>query len=329
MVSASIWNDNKVLKKWIKKYQSEFVDGNFNYNLTDLLSDPLLEVISKNINVPKEYIYLGAGSSQLITVIINLRIWNKVIIPLPEFGLYTRGIELNNLNSEMINCLTTEEFVTKLSKVKSGKNDLLCISSPRWFSGERFTDEQIQTILKNFKGSILIDEAYIAFSDQENGLINLALENDRVMVLRSFSKTYFASGFRLGYLVTKKEINGLRNTFIAPHSISTYSARFAIRLLNDEKLLKVFKNSVEYMKRNRDLIYEGLQDNSNINVVKSEGNFISLIFEDNELFEKCFDVLKYLPGIQKFNLNNVMFIKIWISNEKFSRVVLEKLKNIE
>ena len=329
MVSASIWNDNKVLKKWIKKYQSEFVDGNFNYNLTDLLSDPLLEEISKNINVPKKYIYLGAGSSQLITVIINLRIWNKVIIPLPEFGLYTRGIELNNLNSEMINCLTTEEFVTKLSKVKSGKNDLLCISSPRWFSGERFTDEQIQTILKNFNGSILIDEAYIAFSDQENGLINLALENDRVMVLRSFSKTYFASGFRLGYLVTKKEINGLRNTFIAPHSISTYSARFAIRLLNDEKLLKVFKNSVEYMKKNRDLIYEGLQDNSNINVVKSEGNFISLIFEDNELFEKCFDVLKYLPGIQKFNLNNVMFIKIWISNEKFSRVVLEKLKNIE
>lgn len=328
MVSASIWNDNKVLKKWIKKYQSEFVDGNFNYNLTDLLSDPLLEEISKNINVPKKYIYLGAGSSQLITVIINLRIWNKVIIPLPEFGLYTRGIELNNLNSEMINCLTTEEFVTKLSKVKSGKNDLLCISSPRWFSGERFTDEQIQTILKNFNGSILIDEAYIAFSDQENGLINLALENDRVMVLRSFSKTYFASGFRLGYLVTKKEINGLRNTFIAPHSISTYSARLAIRLLNDEKLLKVFKNSVEYMKKNRDLIYEGLQDNSNINVVKSESNFISLIFEDNELFEKCFDVLKYLPGIQKFNLNNVMFIKIWISNEKFSRVVLEKLKNI-
>ena len=77
MVSASIWNDNKVLKKWIKKYQSEFVDGNFNYNLTDLLSDPLLEEISKNINVPKEYIYLGAGSSQLITVIINNIFWTS------------------------------------------------------------------------------------------------------------------------------------------------------------------------------------------------------------------------------------------------------------
>jgi hypothetical protein len=84
MASASIWNDNKVLKRWIKKYQSECVDGNFNYNLTDLVSDPLLEVISEKINVPKEYIYVGAGSSQLITVIVNLRIWNKVVIPLPE-----------------------------------------------------------------------------------------------------------------------------------------------------------------------------------------------------------------------------------------------------
>lgn len=329
MASTSIWNDNKVLKRWIKKYQSEFADGNFNYNLTDLVSDPLLKEISEKINIPKEYIYVGAGSSQLITVIVNLRIWNRVVIPLPEFGLYTRGIELNNLNSEMIKCLTTDEFISKLSKVKSCKNDLLCISSPRWFSGERFTDEQIQTILKKFKGSILIDEAYISFSEQKSGLIDLALKNDRVMVLRSFSKTYFASGFRLGYLVTKKEINGLRNTFIAPHSVSTYSARFAIKLLNDQKLLNIFSNSIEYMKKNRNMIYESLQGNNKLNIIKSEGNFISLVFEDGDYFDKCYESLKNLPGIQKFNLNDIMFIKIWISNEKFSRIIIDRINKVQ
>lgn len=328
MASASIWRDNKILKKWLKKYQLDFVDGNFNYDMTDLLSDPLLDIISSTIKVNKEYIYLGAGSSHLITVLVNLRIWDKVFIPLPEFGLYVRGIELNNLNSEMITCLTTDDFVDKLSKVKSTKNDLLCLSSPRWFSGERFTDEQIGVILKKFKGTILIDEAYIAFSNKKEGLINLALENDRVMILRSFSKTYFASGFRLGYLVTKKKINGLRNAFIAPHSISTYSARFAIKLLNDKQLLNVFSNSIEYMKRNRDIIYEELKDNDKLHVIKSEANFISLVFENEKYFDKCYELLKQFPGIQKFNMNGIMFIKIWISNEKFSKMVLERISKL-
>lgn len=329
MASTSIWNNNKVLKKWVKKNNKKFFDGNFNYDMTNLLSDPLLNTIADKINIKKDYVYLAAGSSQIITSLINLRIWNKIFITLPEFGLYTRGIRENDINHEAILCLTTEEFVNKFKKIKSCENDLLCISSPRWFSGERFTDEQINDILNFFKGTILIDEAYIAFSDNSNGLLNLALKNDRVMVLRSFSKKYFASGFRVGYLVTKKQITGLRNTFIAPHSISTYSARFMINLLNDEKILLFFDKVIEYMKKNRDLLYDYLKNFKNFRVIKSEGNFITLIFENKEYFDKCFDLLKDLPGIQKFEMDNVKFIKIWISNEKFSLCVIERINELK
>ena len=269
MASASIWKDNKVLKKWLKKYQMDFVDGNFNYDMNNQLSDPLLTTIAEKLNINKEYIYLGAGSSQLITVILNLKIWNKIFISLPEFGLYTRNIGLNNVNSEMISCLTANDFINQLRKIKSTKDDLLCISSPRWFSGERFTDKQIEDILLIFNGSLLIDEAYIAFSNKKSGLVDLALKNDRILIIRSMSKTYFASGFRIGYLITKKEISGLRNTFIAPHSISTYSARFMIKLLNDKKMLNIFNNTIEYIKSNRDLIYERLKHNKKFMTIKS------------------------------------------------------------
>lgn len=329
MASASIWKDNKILRKWIKKYQEDFVDGNFNYDMTNIMSDPLLDAISNKINVDKDYIYLGAGSSQLITILINLRIWNKVIIPLPEFGLYTRGIELNDLNAETIYCINCDEFIQKLDLVPSDKKDLLCLSSPRWFSGEKFTKDQIEIILKKFKGTILIDEAYIAFSENKNGLIDLAMKNSRVMILRSLSKTYFASGFRIGYLVTKKKINGLRNTFIAPHSISTYSARFATKLLSDEKLLKVFENSIEYMKKNRDLLYDELKNREDFEILKSEANFVTLLFKNKQKFLDCYELLKILPGIQKFDINNTKFIKIWISNERYSKTVIERLKKLQ
>ena len=53
MASASIWKDNKVLKKWLKKYQMDFVDGNFNYDMNNQLSDPLLTTIAEKLNINK------------------------------------------------------------------------------------------------------------------------------------------------------------------------------------------------------------------------------------------------------------------------------------
>lgn len=328
MASSSVWKDNKILRKWLKKYSLDFLDGNFNYDLTDYLSDPLLNALAQKLNIDKEYIYLGAGSSQLITSILNLKIWNKVFITSPEFGLYDRNLEKNSINHTKIECLTTGDFVNKLSSIKSTKEDLLCFSSPRWFSGERFSNEQICTILQEFKGTILVDEAYIAYSDNEKGLINLAINNARIILLRSLSKTYFASGFRIGYIITTKKIDGLRDTFIAPHSISTGSARFATSLINDDKLQKIFSNTRKLVNKNRDIIYDNLKNSGNFNVIKSEANFITLIFQKRQEFNKYYELLKDLPGIQKFD-NNITFIKIWISNKEFSLKILKRLEQLK
>ena len=328
MASSSVWKDNKILRKWLKKYSLDFLDGNFNYDLTDYLSDPLLNALAQKLNIDKEYIYLGAGSCQLITSILNLKIWNKVFITSPEFGLYDRNLEKNSINHTKIECLTTGDFVNKLSSIKSTKEDLLCFSSPRWFSGERFSNEQICTILQEFKGTILVDEAYIAYSDNEKGLINLAINNARIILLRSLSKTYFASGFRIGYIITTKKIDGLRDTFIAPHSISTGSARFATSLINDDKLQKIFSNTRKLVNKNRDIIYDNLKNSGNFNVIKSEANFITLIFQKRQEFNKYYELLKDLPGIQKFD-NNITFIKIWISNKEFSLKILKRLEQLK
>lgn len=328
MASSSVWKDNTILRKWLKKYSLDFLDGNFNYDLTDYLSDPLLNALAKKLNIDKEYIYLGAGSSQIITNILNLKVWNKIFITSPEFGLYDRNLEKNSINHVKIECITTVDFVNKLSSIKSTEEDLLCLSSPRWFSGERFSDEQIYTILQEFKGTILVDEAYIAYSDNEKGLIDLAINNARIILLRSFSKTYFASGFRIGYIITTKKIDGLRDTFIAPHSISTCSARFATSLINDDKLQKIFSNTRKLVNKNRDIIYDNLKNNGNFNVIKSEANFITLIFQKRQEFSKCYELLKDLPGIQKFD-NNITFIKIWISNKEFSLKILKRLEQLK
>jgi len=327
IIMASVWQNNKMLRKWEQKNFKRIANGDFNYNLAYPLEDPLIIAISNNLNIKKDCIYVGAGSSQFIGALVGLKLWRKIFLSNIEFSLYKRTAELADKKITLLNGLTTNDILISLAKTKSDERDLLCISSPRWFNGEMFTIKQIKEILKIFNGTILIDEAYIDYSDNEKGLLDLCLKNERIIILRTFSKKFLASGYRTGYMITKKNIEGMRNTIIPPHSVSSYSERFFVELLSDNKILKAFEETRNYIKLNRDLIYNEFKDYKQIKVIKSDANFISIIFKDNILMEKTYDNLKELAGIQKFD-NVVPFIKIWVNNEIFSKEVIKRIKEI-
>ncbi len=322
---SSIWQNNKLLRKWEKQHFKKNVNGDFNYNLAYPLEDPLVNAISNYINVKKDYIYVGAGISQFISAIVGLKEWENIILPDIEFSLYKRTALLNDKKVVYVKGIDSEEFINNLKKIKSSDKDLLCISSPRWFNGEIFTKKQIRKILEIYKGTLIIDEAYVDYSNNEKGMIDICLENDRVIIFRSFSKKFLASGYRTGYMVTTKNIDGLRNTIIPPHSVSSYSENFFISLLKDNKILKAFDDTREYIKNNRDLIYNSLKNLNGIKIIKSASNFISILFKDNELMNEIYDSLSDLAGIQKFD-EVVPFIKIWINNEKFSQEIIKRIK---
>ena len=112
----SVWKENKELKKWIKKNYKYLIDGNFNYDLSNVMSDPLLVSISNYIGVNKNYVYIGSGISQFISVIINLNCWDTIYLPDPEFGLYSKTAEANNKKRVKIFCLYCDDFINKIKK---------------------------------------------------------------------------------------------------------------------------------------------------------------------------------------------------------------------
>ena len=324
---SSVWQNNKLLRKWEIKHFKENANGDFNYNLAYPLEDPLVSAISNYINVKKDYIYVGAGISKFINAIVGLKNWENVILSDIEFSLYKRTALLNDKKIIFVKGIHTEDFINNLKKVKTSDKDLLCISSPRWFNGELFTKQQINEILDIYKGTLIIDEAYIDYSDDEKGMIDICLENNRVIIFRSFSKKFLASGYRTGYMVTTKKIEGLRNTIIPPHSVTSYSENFFVSLLNDKKILTAFVDTREYIKTNRDLIYDSFKNIKSIKIIRSDANFISIIFDDNKLMNKIYDSLSDLSGIQKFD-EVVPFIKIWVNNEKFSQEIIKRIRKI-
>ena len=207
---SSIWQNNKILRKWERKNFKYIANGNFNYNLAYPLDDPLVNALSEYLKVDKDYIYVGTGISQFINAIVGLNIFNKVYLPSIEFNLYKRTAAINDKEIIFIDGIHVDDIINNLKKLKSSSKDLLCLSSPRWFSGEVFDIKQIVEITKLFKGTIVIDEAYIDYSDNARGVLDLVLDNNRLILFRSFSKKFLASGFRTGYMITKKKIEGMK-----------------------------------------------------------------------------------------------------------------------
>ena len=145
-----------------------------------------------------------------------------------------------------------------------------------------FSKKQIQDILNIFKGTLIIDEAYVDYSNDEQGMLKLCLSNDRIILFRTFSKKFLASGYRVGYMITKKNIEGMRNTIISPHSVSSYSENFFVTLLNDKKQMQ--------------LVYEVLKDLAGIQKFDEIVPFIK-IWVNNEIFSKT--IIKRLEVILK------------------------------
>lgn len=313
------------MKKWSKKFKFGNIDGDFCFDPKIPLSDPLLKAISRDLKIDNKYIYTSAGISQLISAILPLDRWEEIFLPSIEFGLYERTCILHNKKTTLINAFSTAEFLEELKTKNSSENSLLCISSPRWFTGEIFSLNQINEILSIFKGYIFIDEAYVDFSINPNHLVDLCMKNERIIIARSFSKKFIASGLRVGYLITKLNINGLRNTLIPPHSVSTHSISIIVKLLNDNKLLKSFDTTRKYIAENRDYIYDNLNGFDGIKIIKSSANFITLIFDTEEKMNTAYSKIKNFVGVNKYNFNNIFFIKIWIKNLLFSKTIVNNI----
>jgi len=322
---ASVWQNNKYLRSWEQKEFKKNSNGDFNYNLAYPQSDPLVNSIANSLKIPSSDIYVGCGISQLIEVLVSLPIWENIYIPEIEFSLYQRIANAYDKNIKLIKGVYLSDVIDNIILLKSNINDLLCISTPRWFDGEKITISQAKKIAKSFKGTIIFDEAYVDFSNDCSGLINLYKDYPNIILFRSFSKKFLAPGYRVGYMITKKKIDNLRETIIPPHSVSSYSANFFIDLLSNKKILNMFNCTRDYIKNNRDLLYYSLLNYSDFKVIKSESNFITLMFNNSNKCNKIYEKLNKYNGIQKFD-NKCYFIKIWVSNEKFSNEIIRIIK---
>lgn len=312
-----------------------FLDANENpfgdYNrYPDPYQKKLKAKISEFKNIKSEQIFLGNGSDEVIDLL--LRIFaepkkDKILVFNPTYGMYQVSASINDL--EVLDFPLNKEFQIDfnedLETILEDKNlKLVFICSPNNPSGNLIKGETIEKILNNFKGIVVVDEAYEDFSTEISWL-NKIKNYPNLVVMQTFSKAWGMAGLRVGMAFAQEEIMALMNKVKPPYNISILNQNEVLKELNHtDKFSLRLKEIIEQ----RNFLEKELQNFSFVRkIFPSDANFLLIEVEDaNALYQ-------YLVN-QKIiirNRNSVVrnAVRITIGSEVENKTLLDYLQKFE
>jgi len=217
-----------------------FMDANENpFGNLNRYPDPyqkeLKAAISKFKRISPEKIFLGNGSDEIIDlcfrVFCNPGV-DKVLTFTPTYGMYEVSAGVNDI--EVLKVPLNEMFQIDLHNVKplfADKNlKLIFICSPNNPTGNAMNFADVEYILKNFTGIVVIDEAYIDFSGKPS-FIRLVDNYPNLILMQTFSKAFGLAAVRVGMAFTQPDIIQFFNKLKPPYNISTINQKAALRKL--------------------------------------------------------------------------------------------------
>ena len=272
-----------------KAMSSEFVfiDANENPFDTGLnrYPDPqqnlVKEALSKMKGISKEQILLGNGSDEVLDLIFRVfcepREDNVIVLP-PTYGMYE---VLANTNAiELVKIPLVENFqpnIKEIVKCQDAKTKVLFLCSPNNPTANSFDASSIETLLKEFNGIVVIDEAYIDFSIEDSWLGRLD-EFPNLIVTQTLSKAYGLAAIRLGICYASKEIISILNKIKPPYNVNQLTQDVALKaLLNRDEV----NNQITAITSERNQLIKDLEKLDIVDkVYASDANFL-LVKVDN------------------------------------------------
>jgi len=243
-------------------------------------SSGLVAAIARVRGIPTDCILTGGGSSDLIFTCLprlNSRIQTVMILD-PMYGEYRHVIE-TVLGAQTVSFMLHKEEDFRIdtdrliASVQRHHPDLLVFVNPNSPTGQYWPRREVFRLLDATPAStwILIDETYIEYAGREESLEAEACKRDRLIVLKSMSKTYALSGMRVGYLVAGPSTISLLARWVPPWAVSLPAQIAAVEALGDEDYYG--GKYCETHSLREDLVHQ-LRHNPQITTYPSTTNFV-------------------------------------------------------
>lgn len=268
------------------------VSGGHYNRYPDPLQREVKVLLAQLKRVDRNQIFLGNGSDEPIDLLYRAFCnpgKDNVIINPPTYGMYQVSADINDVEVRKVNL--TDDFqlrVDEILKVVDQNTKMIFVCSPNNPSGNVMRNEDIERLLNEFKGIVVVDEAYIDFADTYSFSTRLN-EFPNLFVLQTFSKAWGMAALRLGMGYASAELVKILNRIKYPYNINLATQEFAMKALQ--------------------------------NVIQKE-QYVADILEQRELLVEALKDIKQVEKIYPTDSNQVL-IKVARAGELYNKLIGE------
>lgn len=264
-----------------------FLDANENpyQNGVNRYPDPqqanVKVVLGQIKNLSQKQILLGNGSDEVLDLLFRAfcepKVDNIISLP-PTYGMYSVLANINNVENKEV--LLSNEFQPQVDKILEAVTDntkIIFLCSPNNPTGNSFTTESVTTLLEKFNGFVVIDEAYIDFSDKASWLEKLD-QYPNLIITQTLSKAYGLAGIRLGICYASEEVIAVLNKIKPPYNVNELTQQRALERLSDQEKIN---REISSILTERDTLLDVLNQVPFVEkIYPSEANFILIKVDD-------------------------------------------------
>ena len=312
---------------------SVFLDANENpYNgpinrYPDPLQKQLKQEIAKVKGVSEDRIFCGNGSDEAIDLVYrifcNPGVDNAVAID-PSYGMYKVCADVNNIEYRKVQLDNDFQFhAADMLQAADNRTKLMFICSPNNPTGNDMSHAEVEQLLQQFRGIVVVDEAYFDFSEQPS-FTQLLDKYPNLIVLQTFSKAWGCAAIRCGLAFASPQIIGLFNKVKYPYNVNLLTQQQALEALRNAQQTKEW---VKILKEERTRLMQLFAELSLTDkVFPSDANFfLARVSDANAIY-------KYLvgEGIIVRNRNSVTLcgncLRITVGTPEENNTLIEALK---
>ena len=274
-----------------------------------------------------EKIFIGNGSDEAIDLMFRCfcepGVDNAIVFP-PTYGMYEVSANINNIKLKKISL--TSDFQLDLPALEEAidfNTKIIWICSPNNPSGNSINRDDVEMILNNFDGIVVVDEAYINFSKQRSFVTDLK-DYPNLVVLQTLSKAWGLAALRLGMAFASEEIIGYLNKVKPPYNISEPVQQLALQALDE---IGQVNDMIVILVEERNKLEQSLASIPGVKKVHpSDANFLLVEFTNaTEMYQHLVGL-----GIVVRDRSNVILcencLRITVGTEKENRILLKAIE---
>lgn len=294
------------LMKWYNRYP-------------DPLQRKVKEKLSEVKGVPSEHIFLGNGSDECIDVLFRCFCEpgkdNIIIVP-PTYGMYEVSANINDVLVKKVPLLPNYQLnLPAIEEAVDDNTKMIFLCSPNNPTGNCLVREDVEAVLNNYFGLVVIDEAYINFSKFRSFTLSLD-EYPNLVVLQTLSKAWGLAALRVGMAFASEEIVSVMNKVKPPYNINQASQELALKALEEVGMVN---DMILQIVKERELLATSLNKLPIVEMVyDSDANFLlvkitnaravysyllqkGIVVRDRSKVELCEGCLRITVGTEKEN----------------------------